>query len=107
LVKNEADAVAGNSTTEAKVPEVTEAVTLTTTLASSSKTEANLIDKEDADALEEEEEQLAEESDRQQQKRNIPLPVKQQKYNNWFGRNDWSQRLQKVQGRIRFKNQGY
>jgi hypothetical protein len=105
--KDEEDAVANNTTTEAKAPEVTE-VAITTTLPSSNKTEANLIDKEDAEALEDEEEQLALETDRQQQKRNIPqLPVKQQKYNNWFGRNDWSQRIQKVQGRIRFKNQGY
>jgi len=29
-----------------------------------------------------------------------------QRYNNWFGlRNDWSRRIQKVQGRIRFKKQ--
>ena len=28
------------------------------------------------------------------------------RYNNWFGRaNDWSRKIQRVQGRIRFKNQ--
>jgi hypothetical protein len=27
------------------------------------------------------------------------------RYNNWFGtRNDWSKRIQRVQGRIRYKN---
>ena len=29
-----------------------------------------------------------------------------ERYNNWFGtRNDWSKRIQRVQGRIRYKNQ--
>ena len=78
---------------------------------------ANLIDKEDAaDAeaagLEEEleDEQLLE---RQQLKRDLKggsslqpaAASSKQSYNNWFGRNDWSRRIQKVQGRIRFKNQ--
>lgn len=75
-------------------------------------TETDLIDKEDQ-VLEEssllEDEQLAAETDRQQLKRDLkPATSSQsvkQNYNNWFGRNDWSRRIQKVQGRIRFKNQ--
>ena len=100
LVKQEAADNITATTTEAKLPEAKEATITTTPL---SITTTDLIEKEDvAAALEDEEEELGGEEDRQQQKRNTPL---KQKYNNWFGRNDWSRRIQKVQGRIRFKNQ--
>ena len=100
LVKQEAADNITATTTEAKLPEAKEANITTTPL---SITTTDLIEKEDvAAALEDEEEELGGEEDRQQQKRNTPL---KQKYNTWFGRNDWSRRIQKVQGRIRFKNQ--
>jgi hypothetical protein len=72
----------------------------------------DVTDKEDIVALDEENDS---EPERQQLKRDLKVAkngggllqpsATKQSYNNWFGRNDWSRRIQKVQGRIRFKNQ--
>ena len=89
----------------AEVKAVQEEVLTTLGPAANTEATANLIDKEDADAVEEE--LTDDQPERQQLKRDLKPAAasSKQSYNNWFGRNDWSRRIQKVQGRIRFKNQ--